>query len=101
MSTAADWGIVKGYADGKFRPGNTISRAEFLKVAILTAGFTPSDIIRTPYQDVPLEAWFAKYFQFCKEHELLRLKKGGFIVPNTPITRSEAADVIYRLERMK
>ncbi len=101
VSTAADWGIVKGYADGKFRPGNTISRAEFLKVAILTAGFTPSDIIRTPYQDVPLEAWFAKYFQFCKEHELLRLKKGGFIVPNTPITRSEAADVIYRLERMK
>ena len=99
--TAADRGIVKGYGDGSFKPDNTISRAEFLKVAILTAGFAPSQPTRDPYPDVEKTAWFASFFQFCVEHELLRMKKGGFIVPHEAITRGEAADVMYRLARLK
>ncbi len=98
--TAADKKIVKGYGDGSFKPGNTITRAEFLKVAILTAGFEPGEITSEPYQDVNLDAWYAPYFGFAKTHSLLRLKKGGFIAPNIPITRAEAADVMYRLSKI-
>lgn len=101
VTTAADWGIVKGYGDGYFKPENTISRAEFLKVAILTAGFKAPTVIRTPYPDVPKDAWFAPFFQFNAEYDLLRLKRGGFIVPHEPITRGEAADVMYRLARLQ
>ena len=101
VTTAADKKIVKGYGDGNFKPGNTISRAEFLKIAILTAGITPSNALRDPYQDVPKDAWFAPYFQYCIEHDLLRRKKGGFIVPHEPITRGESADVMYRLARLQ
>ena len=101
VTTAADRGIVKGYGDGNFKPENTISRAEFLKVAILTAGFSAPEVIRDPYPDVDKTAWFAPFFQFCVEHELLRMKKGGFIVPHEAITRGEAADVMYRLARLQ
>ncbi len=100
VTTAADRKIVKGYGDGSFKPGNTISRAEFLKVAILTAGFEPTEVTNQPYDDVSLDAWYAKFFSFAKEHSLLRLKRGGFIVPNDPITRAEAADVMYRLAKI-
>ncbi len=101
VTTAADRGIIKGYGDGAFKPGNTITRAEFLKVAILTSGFEPEDKEGASYPDVADEAWYKKYFQFAKVNELLRMKKGGFITPNMAITRAEAADVMYRLSRLK
>ncbi len=101
INTAFIKGIVKGYGDGQFRPGNTISRAEFLKMAILTAEFTPNEnVINDPYPDVKSDLWYAPYFQFGRDNELLRMKKGGFIVPNDPINRGEAADVIYRLSKI-
>ena len=101
VTTAADLGIIRGYGDGNFRPDNTISRAEFIKVAILTAEFEVGDVTRMPYPDVALDAWFAPYFQFARDNNLLRMKKGGFIAPNSPISRAEAADVIYKLDRAR
>ncbi len=101
VSTAFKRSIVKGYGDGNFKPGNTVSRAEFIKMAIATRGFEPTtDFTSDPYDDVKKDLWYAKYFHFAKTHSLLRLKKGGFMVPNNPITRGEAADVIYKLSKI-
>ncbi len=101
IATAVNRGIVKGYGDGEFKPGNTISRAEFLKIAILTAGFSVTENLATsPYPDVPGDAWFAPYFAFSKTYELIGTKRGGYIVPSQPITRAEAAEVIYRLSEI-
>ncbi len=104
VGTAVSKGIVSGYGDGNFKPGNSVTRAEFLKMAILTAEFTPSESSlgsQNPYPDVNKDQWYAKYFLFCRSNQLLRMKKGGFIAPNNPISRAEAADVLYRLSRMK
>lgn len=102
VGTAVQRAIVKGYGDKTFKPGNTISRAEFLKIAILTAGIEPNPDIQTKsYPDVSADQWFAKFFQFAKDHQLLRVQTGGHIVPNKPITRAEAADVIYRISKIR
>lgn len=100
VKTAVSKLIVKGYSDGKFKPENLVSRAEFLKISILSAGFNPKDT-NNNYPDISSDQWYAKFFTFAKKYELLRMKKGGFIVPNDPITRAEAADVIYRLSLIK
>jgi hypothetical protein len=101
VGTAAGNGIVKGYGDGNFKPGNTISRAEFLKVAILTAGFTVNENLATsPYPDVKGDAWFAPYFAFAKTYDLIGTKRGGYVVPSQPITRAEAAEVIFKLSQI-
>ncbi|MCF7812356.1 S-layer homology domain-containing protein [Candidatus Gracilibacteria bacterium] len=102
VGTAVKNNIVKGYADGEFKPGNQISRAEFLKVAILTAGFAPAEELSyEPYPDVPRDAWFAPYFDFAKTNDLIELQRGGYAVPSQPIGRGEAADIIYKLSRLK
>jgi len=101
VTTAASRGIVKGYTDGEFKPGNTISRAEFLKVAIKTAGFDPVPPTENPYSDVEKDQWFAPYVAFSKEQDLIDLKQGGYWVPSQPITRGEAATVIYKLSKIK
>lgn len=101
VTTAFKRSIVKGYGDGSFKPGNTVSRAEFVKMAIATAGFTPDmDIVRNPYPDVLTTDWHAKYFEFAKGQSLLRPKSGNLMAPNAPITRGEAAEVIYRLSKV-
>jgi len=100
--TAVNKGIVKGYGDGQFKPGNKISRAEFLKVAILTAGFEVNENLATsPYRDVQGNTWFAPYFAFAKTYTLIGTKRGGYVVPSQPITRAEAAEMMFKLSEVK
>ncbi len=102
VTTAFKRSIVKGYGDGTFKPGNTVSRAEFIKMAIATAGFSPDmDLVRNPYSDVQTTDWHAKYFEFAKGQSLLRPKSGNLMAPNAPITRGEAAEVIYKLSKVQ
>lgn len=97
VSTALARGLLKGYPDGSFKPGKNISRAEFLKITLEANGNTLETLLDQSYPDVPNDAWFAKYFQFAKTHEILKPKVGGYIVPHQPITRAEAARVIWKL----
>ncbi len=100
--TAVKRGIVKGYSDGAFRPGNNISRAEFLKIAILTAELKiTEELTRDPYPDVHKEDWFAPYFDLAKKTNLLSTKSGGYIRPAEPITRGETASVIKKLDTLR
>ncbi len=101
VNTAVSRSIVSGYSDGNFRPSNTISRAEFLKVAVLTAGFNPVPPTSNPYPDVSKNDWFAPFFDLAKKQNLLSAKKGGYMVPSQNITRAEAADIIYKLSKLK
>ena len=71
VGTALANGIVRGYSDSTFRPGNRITRAEFLKVAIETAELDPKNVTKNPYDDVPADAWFGKYFAFRSEEHTL------------------------------
>lgn len=100
ISTAFKREIVKGYPDGTFKPGNTVSRAEFLKMAIATGEFQLPEFVNDPYPDVPKAAWYAPYFAFARDHTLLRTKSGNTAAPNNPITRGEAADVIFQLSQI-
>ncbi|WP_457559027.1 S-layer homology domain-containing protein [Candidatus Harpocratesius sp.] len=102
VGTALEKGIVKGYEDNTFRPGGIVTRAEFLKMAILATGKIPTNNIKEkPYPDVKITAWYAKYFQFAKKYKLLEIKKGLVSLPNQPILRGEAVDVIYRLSLLR
>lgn len=100
VQTAFKRNIVKGYEDGTFRPGSTVSRAEFLKMAIATGDFPLPEFSSNPFPDISAEAWYAPYFAFARDQKLLRTTKGNSAVPNNLITRGEAADVIYKLSQI-
>lgn len=100
VQTAFKRDIVKGYPDGTFKPGNTVSRAEFLKMAIATGEFPLPDFTSDPYPDVQSNAWYAPFFAFARDQKLIRTSTGNTAAPNNPITRGEAADVIYKLSQI-
>lgn len=100
VQTAFKRDIVKGYPDGTFKPGNTVSRAEFLKMAIATGEFPLPAFTSNPYPDVQTNAWYAPFFAFARDQKLIRTSTGNTAIPNNPITRGEAADVIYKLSQI-
>lgn len=83
-------GFINGYTDGTFRPDNSITRAEFVKLVNKAFGFTEKaeDI---PFTDLDT-AW--------KVEELKIAIKAGYITPteifrhNDPINRQEASKII-------
>ncbi len=101
IETAFQKNIIKGYGDGSFKPGNTITRAEFLKIAIAISGGELPEVTRAPYPDVAKDAWFAPYLSFAKTQDLIEAKRGGFVTPHQPITRAEAAQAMYQLSELR
>lgn len=98
VQTAISREIVRGYPDGTFKPAKTLNRAEFLKIAILAAGHRVGQPSNDPFTDVPSEAWFAPYFEFARAQGILR---GNIVHPDGEISRGEAAEVIYKLGKVK
>jgi len=64
VETAKREGWLSGYPDGKFRPGNTLNRAEAAK--ILAGAFDLE--VGTAY---PGESWFERYFRALDQSDLL------------------------------
>jgi len=92
-------GVVDGYPDGKFRPENTINRAESLKIALMQEETNiPEEVTEKPYTDIPVDAWFAPYAQVSKKRSLiLRSRADGGMYPDKNINRGEFAELIYRV----
>jgi hypothetical protein len=80
-------GVVRGYDDGTFRPGQQLNRAEFLKIVIETAYSNFLDAYTGPteqcFVDVPLDAWFMPYACFGKEKGIV----SGYPVAQAPKSR--------------
>jgi murein DD-endopeptidase MepM/ murein hydrolase activator NlpD len=96
VATAQRDGVVKGYPDGYFRPGNEVNRVEMIKMLIGVAGVdTDPVVIGNPYDDVHYLEWYAPYAQFVKLANLTPWTSKN-LEPSLPMTRGDVAEMIYR-----
>ena len=101
LATALEEGIVKGYDDGTFKPGNTVNKAEYLKMLFLTNGIQPNeDLSGNPYADVPRNAWYAPYAYLTNKQNLLDVS-GNRLQADKGMTRGDVAETIYRMLYIK
>lgn len=104
IAKALEIGAVGGYADGTFKMNNYSTRAEALKMILMT-WFNP-DQINVPLEitcsDVQNSNWYAMYFNYALKHNIVSGYKNpdgsdsGRCGPNNNITRAEAAKMIIR-----
>ena len=88
-------GIVSGDEDGNFRPNSYVTREEFMKLAILTLGISPS-AVSVPFTDVEEGAWYYPYVAAAYQNELVSgLSQDTFGVGGA-ITRQDAAVILVR-----
>lgn len=98
LSTALRKDIVKGYEDGTFRPSNTVNKAEYLKMLFETNGLKPTDDLKAnPYEDVPVNAWYAGYAYLTNQKNLLEVNNNR-LNAGSGMTRGDVAESIYRLQ---
>lgn len=94
--------VVQGYPDGSFKPGQDVSRAEFLKMLFVA---DPSYVPNLPHlqleaaeavSDLGRNDWFLGYASRVWEWDLLDLSNG--LRPHEGMTRADAALLLYRLQ---
>lgn len=90
-------GIIHGYDDGSFRPGNRINRAEFMKIVIegITEGAVP-EATENCFSDVDKSVWYAKYVCEAKTKGIISGYSDGTFRPGTTINLAEALKVIVK-----
>ncbi|USB32796.1 S-layer homology domain-containing protein [Paenibacillus sp. YPG26] len=90
-----DNGSLHGFKDGSVKPNQTITRAEF--IAFINRTFAFTDTADVKFTDVAASSWAYT--------EVAKAVKAGYITgyadntihPNAPITREEAAAVVFKV----
>ena len=77
--------VVDGYADGDFRPTNTLTRGAASKIICnmilgpTTAGALPTSV--APFKDVPAGSTFAGYIAYCSQQKIINGYADGTFRP--------------------
>lgn len=96
VATAFNSSIVGGYPDQTFKPGNTVNRAEFLKMLLAATDVKlDGNVSEDVFSDVSKTAWYAPYVKYAKDKNLIDVNS-SFFKPEEGMTRSEVAEIIYR-----
>lgn len=87
---------MTGYADGTFRPGNSITRAE--AASIIARTFSQSAVTSgAAYADVAAGHWAANAIAQVTRSGIMKGYGDGSFKPNQTITRAEMATMLSRL----
>jgi hypothetical protein len=121
LAKAVSLGAINGYADGTFRPGQNMTRAEFYKAFLKTVKnqgrgnfFLNSDVRYRPFNDVTLQSvndWYLPYADFARRYfngsafaarqydatNLGTTQPLGRFKPNELMTRAHIIELIYEM----
>lgn len=87
---------ISGYPDGTFKPDNTITRAEFVKILCAVMGYAPATEGTSTFTDVAATDWFFGYVVTAVQKGIIGGYPDGTFLPNNPITRQEASKVVVK-----
>lgn len=121
IRTAREHKTINGYADGKFRPNNCVSRAEAIKMA--SEEFTNNNIPKIKWKFGPLEGmpadaqdsqvWSYKYIEYGLKTNTVGKKHIGHgdmekdgpyyfkFFPDESMSRKEVAEMLYRIKAIR
>jgi len=86
-------GIISGYEDGSFKPSNTVTREEFVKMIISAAGIELSTA-NEGFADVFANDWFAEYVYTAKENGIVNGIDENNFGTGRPVSRQDMSVII-------
>jgi len=93
-----DWllcrGIVSGYLDNTFRPNNSATRAQMVKMIVLGEAWPIHAPPAPTFIDVALTDWYYPYIETAVYHSIASGYPDGTFRPNNPVTRSQLCKMI-------
>lgn len=91
--------VLSGYPDGKFRPENNVSRAEFAKIMITASGIKAVPTTVSSFSDVDINEWYCPYIESAKEF-LTGYQYSGYAMylPDKMAIREDIAVALVKLK---
>ena len=102
VETAKITGLIKGYPDGLFRPGQTVNRAEATKIIVRGMGLPTNYGKKVKFRDYSPEAWFHQYVSTAFNTEIVqgevnsRGVKQMMFHPEREVSRAEMSKMASR-----
>ncbi len=91
---AKEAGWVKGYEDGTFKPAQSVSKSEAVKIIFEAMQYPLCENVKdAPYTDVEVTSWMAPYACAAKEGSIVSGKT--LYMPLYEVTRGDTAQLIY------
>ncbi|MBQ3180308.1 MAG: S-layer homology domain-containing protein [Firmicutes bacterium] len=94
-------GITEGYEDGSFGFENTITRAEFAKMAVIASGAESTATMlegsKPSFKDVKAGAWYTGWINAAESLNLVQGDGNGTFRPNDTISNQEVITVLMRM----
>ena len=90
-------GIISGFPDGTYRPGEPVTRAQFAKIIVTalgvdeTAGFAADD---TKFEDVAADHWAAGFVNVAVDLGIIAGYPDGTFLPEREVSYAEAIKMI-------
>ena len=92
VAIMVDLGLINGFSDGSFRPGNNLRRCEAAKLIALVYEEHPS-AEAVSFRDVPQNHWAAPYIGYCAKKGIIGGSDGLFR-PEEYVTGREFAKML-------
>lgn len=84
--------IISGDPSGAYRPNDNITRAEFAKLIVSAFNIKAE---KSGFRDVATDSWYEPYVTVAAGAGIIQ-GYDGYFSPDSPITRQDAAVIIYR-----
>lgn len=97
VTTLAGKGVISGYPDGTFQPNASITRAEFVAMAMNFANADKG--IACSFSDVPQNMWYYGVIAGATQNGWISGYPDGTFGPDRYVTRAEVTSVINRIEK--
>ena len=101
VETLRVMGVLDGFSDGTFRPGESLNRAQFCKMVILVTG-SERELGRysviTVFPDVKPSYWAAPYINLAaRGQNIIKGYSDGLFHPERTVTLGQAVTILLRL----
>ncbi len=88
-------GWVSGFKDGSYKPAQDVTKAAALKMILEALEFDlPETVTEKPFNDVPVDSWFAPYVIVAKENGIVKTAEN--FEPNHEVSRAEFSKMLYK-----
>ena len=97
VNALAASGAIALSADGLFRPGASITRAEFVTILLKAFNIIPESEFLFPVRDVPRNSWYYPYMMTAVKMGIVIPDQNRNADPLSPVTRADMAVYMNRL----
>lgn len=96
ITALVDKGILDGFADGTFKPGDSLTRAQLAKVLVLALNKEQNTAGASAFKDVASNDWYAGYVGALVSSGIAQGVSADTFAPNKTVTREELAVFFIR-----